>query len=485
MNIDRKVLFGARRILFTVVCLALLAGLFTPIQAAAQREEMERDENVEWNNQIRRDKFDMVLPEVMRKNDIDMWIHVMRIAIPDSFGAEEFGSTSGYFVFTDTGEDRIERAVLGRRWGATHREWGEASSLIEESGAYDIISDPIFVREPLTSPMTEYDFRFRGLKEFVAARDPKRIALNYMEDLGPWATYIDFGGTRDGISHTDYMLLTEEIGEKYASRLVSSEYVMMDYIIRRTPSEIELLKKLRAEEVERVKKRFASVVPGVTSRREAGTIFRRMYTGQSQRGRSDGWDNTTVQHGDILASPGTGLYAYVLHEGETKPPPDIQRLWENYLTIDKILAETIRSGRTSREIQAYYAKRFEEEGIILRADQLHMAIPKNDYPTYSAGYDSKKTHLSVDAHGMMKGARSRSNENLLAPRPSSYGPEWTKDIVLPDNYYFVLEYFFYMPSVGPEGKDQYLFWWDHESAITTEKGVEYLSPPQKELILIK
>ena len=34
----------------------------------------------EWNHRIRREKFDRVLPEVMRKNDVDMWIHVMREA---------------------------------------------------------------------------------------------------------------------------------------------------------------------------------------------------------------------------------------------------------------------------------------------------------------------------------------------------------------------------------------------------------------------
>ena len=44
--------------------------------------------------------------------------------------------------------------------------------------------------------MIEYDFRFKGLREFVAARDPQRIALNYKGDLGEWETYTDFGGAR-------------------------------------------------------------------------------------------------------------------------------------------------------------------------------------------------------------------------------------------------------------------------------------------------
>ena len=60
-----------------------------------------------------------------------------------------------------------------------------------------------------------------------------------------------------------------------------------------------------------------------------------------------------------------------------------------------------------------------------------------------------------------------------------------KDIPLAPNHHFRLEYFFYMPSEGPEGQDQYLFWQNNEDAYATENGVEYLSPPQEELILIR
>ena len=465
-----------------VFCATLSLFVLVGLCSAATAQSAQTD--TELNNQIRRDKFDIVLPQVMRMHNVDMWIHVMRIAIPDSFGAEELGSTSGVFVFTDRGGNRIERAILGRRWGATQRERGEQSNLIEESGAYDIIGEPVFVREPVGGPMTEYDYRFKGLRAFVEARDPKRIAVNFRYDLAQWPTYTDFGGARDGLSHTDYLLLTKELGDKYASRMVSSEYVMMDYIIRKVPSEIQLLREISRDRAERARQAFAEVVPG--TREGAGTIFRRMRTGQSQRGRSAGWENSVVQRGDIIASPSVGMYAYVLREGETEPPPEIKKLWGEYLKIDKILAETIRAGLTPREIIKNYTRKFEEAGVIVRGEQLHMAIPKNDFNVYSAGFDPEKTHLSVDCHGMMKGARRRPEENLLGPRVGSYGPEWTKDIPLPPNHHFVLEYFFYVPSpTSNEDEDQYLFWWDHEQAIATESGVEYLYPPQKELYLIK
>ena len=333
----------------------LSIGIFLMLSATAPAQDYDdrpASPYIEENNQIRRDKFDQVLPQAMRDNDIDMWIHVVREAIPDSFGAEELGSTSGVFVFTDRGGDRIERAILGRRWGASHRGWGEMDyKLVEESGAYDIIAEPIRVQEPLAGPDTEYDYRFEGLGEFVAERDPKRIGVNFKQDLGYWPT---FRPHDDGLSHTDYVLLTKELGDKYADRVVSSEYVMVDYMRRKVASEVALLKQMRADEIEQIKKAFNAIEPGVTKARngELGelTVFRRMKTGQSQRGRSAGWEDSVVQGGDILAAPSQGMYAYVLRQGETEPPAEIQKLWAEYLKVDKILAENIKAGLTPRQV---------------------------------------------------------------------------------------------------------------------------------------
>ncbi len=462
--------------MFLVLCCVVSAG-----QQAKNDDDLK-----EWNNQIRREKFDIVLPEVMRKNNVDMWIHVMREAIPDPFGAEELGSTSGVFVFTDRGGERIERAVLGRRWGTSHA--GETwrvhwdTKLVEECGAYDIIQDPVLVLQPPGGPMTEYDYRFKGLREFVQTRDPKCIALNFKQDLGPYPTTTT---AQDGLSHTDFLLLSEEIGEKYASRIISSERVMMDYIIRKVPREIELLKKIRKEEDESVKEAFAKIVPGVTKNREVGvTVFRRRGTGVSQRGRTAGHENVVIQGGDIVAAPSQGRFAYVLREGETEPPPDIKKLWAEYKKIDKILAETIKVGLTPREIVKSYKAKFDEEGIIIRDVQLHLFAQRNDFSAYTSGFDPEKTHLNIDCHGMGKGARKRKFENYFGPRIGSNGPEWMWDIPLPPNHHFVLEYFIYMPSPSSEYEDQYLFWWDHEQALVTESGVEYLSPPQERLYLI-
>lgn len=487
-----------------ILLLGLSAGFFDPgpsrlrAAGAAQAEApapapdedsaIYRDvyENIpmkEWNDRIRREKFDVLLPLVMRKHKVDMWIHVMSVTRPDSFGAGELGSTSGVFVFTDRGGDRIERAVIGRRWGINHRQLHLAPSRrVEESGAYDIIGDPVRVQEPPGGPLTEYDYRFQGLREFVVERDPRCIAVNFVQDLGPAVAETD---TEDGITHTEYILLAKELGPEYAGRIISSEYVLMDFITRTVPSEIQLLKKMRANETLRIKELFSKIVPGVTKARDVGiNVFRRRGRGISQRGRTKGYEDPVIQRGDILAAPSQGMYGYVLRQGETEPPVEIKRIWAEYLKIDKILVSSIKSGLTAREIIRDYTKKLEAAGIILRDNQMHMVLLKDDYPAYSAGYDPAKTQISVDCHGMRKGAREMKEENYFGPRIGSLGPDWMKDIPLPPNHHFVLEYFFYMPAPSKEHEDQYLFWWDHEQAVATASGVEYLSPLPKELYLI-
>ena len=66
--------------------------------------------------QIRLDKFEQVLPVAMRNAGIDMWI----VAVKENHREplwEDLGrgyvTGIGYYVFTDRGGDRIERAALG------------------------------------------------------------------------------------------------------------------------------------------------------------------------------------------------------------------------------------------------------------------------------------------------------------------------------------------------------------------------------------
>ncbi len=93
--------------LLTVLALSLAVSR-ADAQEARRRWEMQR--------QIRLDKFEQVLPQAMRANGIDMWIVAVKENHTDPLW-EDLGrgyvSGIGYYVFTDRGGDRIERAALG------------------------------------------------------------------------------------------------------------------------------------------------------------------------------------------------------------------------------------------------------------------------------------------------------------------------------------------------------------------------------------
>ena len=113
-------------------------------------------------------------------------------------------------------------------------------------------------------PETELDLRFKGVGKFVAARDPKRIAVNYLEKLGSPVLYEIPLLRSYGISHTDFNLLVQALGDRYAGRIVSAEHLITDFLARPVKSEIVLFKKIREMIAGSLERQFESIKPGVT-----------------------------------------------------------------------------------------------------------------------------------------------------------------------------------------------------------------------------
>ena len=103
------------------------------------------------------------------------------------------------------------------------------------------------MENPGESYKSELDFRFEGIGDFVAERNPKRIAVNYMETLSfPEGSETFTMALTDGISYTDYVQLSKTLGDKYAKRMVSADHLILDYLSRRVAAEVVLYGSLRA-----------------------------------------------------------------------------------------------------------------------------------------------------------------------------------------------------------------------------------------------
>jgi hypothetical protein len=377
-------------------------------------------------NLIRGEKLDVILPQVMRDNDIDMWIHVIRGDDPLNF---ELGDTSGIYIFTDRGAARIERAVLG---GQADRE------------RYDVFGP-------------ESD-----LGPFVAERDPERIALNYAEE----------GSSFNIISSDDRAWVLEALGNEYSNRVVPADRLIADFMAGRVMSEVALYGRLLIKSTNIIESEFAKIVPGETRLSDiAGNVFVRDLDGNEE-------NNTdyVVQPGDLIGildlshmrefSEHNGGIGYVLREGETGLPPEIQRIWGHALKLREIFRSNIIAGRTGAETLDILVDEVEQAGYH------HI-----EWDQYDTSADPEKTQVNIDFHAL---GRIVSQEE--APRISPTG--WGRDLKIPLYHTFALEYMIHMP-VPEWGRGKHLYICLHDGALVTERGVEFPARPAQEILIIR
>jgi Xaa-Pro aminopeptidase len=436
----------AQRIIASLAVLLLTTGITRAGGEAQSRWELM--------NQIRQDKFDLVLPEVMRENGVEMWITVNREGFDDPL-TEDFGKgyvlSYGYYIFTDRGGDRIERAALG-----------VGTYLLEENGAYDIVTG---------------DF---DLKEFVTKRDPKTIALNYSENIG----------AADGLSHTSYRKLVETLGEKYAQRFVSAEKLASDFRSRRVASEIAAF--ARAGEMSRdiAERAFSNdvITPGETTLAEVAWWMREQQF-QNNLGTSFGMPSVyitgpdgfvalsndhVIQRGDFLAIDwGVGYlnfytdmkrHAYVLKEGETELPASIQKAFDNGRAVRDILKENIKAGKTAAETYEIVNAKINDSGFRI--------MEKFNSPT-----------SDPDVVDVIIGCHSVGNlGHGIGPSIAWFNPERLKYMLHPSNL-LSIELFAY--TAIPEWGGKKLRIPLEDDAIVTERGVEWLYPVNQKVLLIR
>jgi hypothetical protein len=375
---------------------------------------------------IRGQKFDVILPQVMRDNEIDMWIHVKRGENPLDF---ELGDNDGVYIFTDRDGDRVERAVLGGRG---------------DSEIYDIFG-------------AESD-----LGSFVSERDPKRIALNYADEDSGYNT----------ISADDRSKVLEALGEKYSQRVVSANVFTAEYLAGRGMAEVALLGRLLMTSTANIEEEFSKIEPGVTKLSDInGNVFLRDPDGNEENN-----SDYVVQPGDLIGilsgarmltfDEHNGGIGYVLREGETDLPPEVKQIWEHALKTREIFRRNIEAGRTGAETLEILVDKLEEAGYVYI-----------DEDRYDTSADPTKTQVHIDFHGI-----GRIISQAEAPRISPTG--WGRDLKIPLYHTFSLEYMIHMP-VPEWGEGKHLYICLHDGAMVTERGVELPARPAQEIHIIR
>ncbi len=438
---------------------------------------------------IRNEKLDLILPGAMRDNNVDMWIHVTRQGIQDPM-FQEFGSTSGYLIFTDLG-DRIERAVFGGAGAVENIDVRGSREVWRAFNGYSNKQDPGVWDE---------------ITEFVAERDPKTIAVNTSDWLA----------VADGISYSQYLRLEKILGSKYSQRIVSAENVITDFRVRRILREVTLM--TNAVEVHRqILERSLSneiITPGVTTMEDVGwwvreqffkrgvldreyemglSIPRVLYSAKSERiepPNARWWihhNDYVLQRGDFLANDVSVRYldyfptdfkrnAYIMREGETKVPDSIQYAYDKALEAQKIIRQNVKVGRTAEETMEVIVSALEDADYIRVPFQ---DIGTDDYVLIQKAIaHTDKSGFSLDVHvqGISGGGLVTVGPQVSPFRSDRY------HLTIQENHLFALEFQVHtnLPerpgfptSINIEGNH-----------VVSSRGVEFLHPPNEKILLI-
>ena len=427
-------------------------GILPVLLAAQPSEAQEARRRWEMLRQIRLDKFEQVLPLAMRTHGVDMWIVAVKENHYDPLW-EDLGrgyvSGVGYYVFTDRGGDRIERAALG-----------PSGYLIDQSGAYDIFA-------PAST-----------LAAFVKERNPKRIGVNMSDEIGP----------ADGLSHTMYLHLVKTLGEPFAGRLVSAERVVSDFRSRRVATEIVAFGEAAGIAIQLAERALSNevITPGRTTLEDVAWWMQDRLLEKGLGSEFDmpsvyttGPEGIVATSSDLVIQPGMVLMidwgvqlmnfgtdvkrvAYVLKPGETKPPASIQGAFDKALAVRAIAKKHLKIG--------------------VRADQamaaIHDALKAAGYGVidFNKPNPGSSTDVVIGFHpvgntGHDIGASLTTWQPLQATFP------------ILRNHMFSFEYFAYTPISDWGGKKLRIP--IEDNAIVTEGGVEFLHPANYRLLVIK
>jgi Xaa-Pro aminopeptidase len=343
----------------TLIITVLLFATLIPTVFAAEPAVLPLRERAAVVNRLLEEKLDTVLPTVMRREGIDMWLVICReynedpvylTLVPEpAFAARRLS----VLLFFDRGEQGVERLILNRFGIGKYYQ-----------GAWD----------------PDKEEQWACLARLVAERDPRRIGI---DDSAEWA----FG---DGLTASLKKKLVEVLEPAYAERLVSAEQLAVGWLEARTGSELEIYHHIVAIARAIIAEAFSRrvITPGVTTTTDVRWWMREKISelGMSAwfqptvdrqcagSGESEFAMDGVIRRGDLLhcdlgltylrLSTDTQELGYVLREGETEPPAGLRAGVAAGNRLQDILTAEMRPGRSGNEVLLAALKRAEAEGIV-------------------------------------------------------------------------------------------------------------------------
>ena len=313
-------------------------------------------------------RLEQVLPALMRKHGISMWIVANReynedpvfrsLVSPSLFAARR----RTILVFTDRGPEKgVERLALG---GGSN------------GGLYTVYHDPDLETRELWGKA-----QWALLRKVVDERKPERIAI----DISQTHAF------SDGLSAGEREQLEEALGP-WTAKIVRAEELPLEYLEIRVPEMIPAYRTLMRISHGLLARAFSNevITPGKTTTADVEWWLRQRV---NDLGLGE-WFSPTVdvqrrgvkpaaivgEKGEVVIQRGDHLHSdfgihalglatdtqhvgYVLREGETDAPAGLRRALENSNRLQDLLLERLKPGRTGNEILADTLAAAKKEGL--------------------------------------------------------------------------------------------------------------------------
>lgn len=300
-------------------------------------------------------RFDTLLPGLMTREGIDMWVIVSREYNDDPVFRSMAPLTTyssrrrTILAFVNPGGGKpVERYSIGR---------------------FDL--EKLF-----TLVETPNDGQWEGLRTLVEQKDPKVIGVDESE----------FWNHADGLTANEKRLLLQALGPKYASRVKSAEMLAVGWLETKIPEELEAYRHVMAVAHMVIREAFSNTVitPGTTTTEDVvwwmrqrvvemglGKWFQPSVTIWRQGGAKG---DQVIRPGDMLhtdfglvylgLSTDTQHLAYVLKPGEVDAPQGLKDGLKAANRLQDLTMQYAKVGRTGNQALRDVRMQAVKEGLV-------------------------------------------------------------------------------------------------------------------------
>jgi hypothetical protein len=316
---------------------------------------------------ILEDRLDNLLPELMQREGIDMWVLISR----------------------EYNEDPVMKTILPSTWLSARRRTMMVFNKNEETGKLDKIAIARYSVGKLLRGewnVDVYPDQWEALMNTIREKDPNSIGLNFSKDFA----------LADGLVRTEYESFMGKLPKKFHGRVKSAERLSIAWLETRSKKELEIYPMIcnMGHQILQEGLSEKNIHPGITTTSDIEWTLRQLVRGygldtwfhpsvsvqRSDEGNKEFLrsfskrpDQQIILAGDLLhvdfgitylrLNTDQQQHFYVLKPGEKDVPDYLNKAFKNGNRVQDILVEHFKKGKTGNEILLDALSQAKKEGL--------------------------------------------------------------------------------------------------------------------------